>query len=516
MRALLTIPLTLLLFVGLAEAGESRLAIIIGNNAAVDDDLQPLQYADDDAFKYARFLAPVVDDLELLATADKASAKLFPKAAREALAPTRAGVEEAVARTVANAHRLAGDGEDVVVFFIFSGHGNYDEEGRGYLHLEDGRFTTRDLFYHLVGEASDFRLVLLIDACNAGFLVQSRGGSDRRPSGPSTLDLEDYDNVGLILSSSSAGEVREWGRYLAGIFSHQVRSGLTGAADVDGDGRITFQELAAFVSSANARVENPVLRLSPYIRPPLSAPDMALIDLADAGFERVLEARFEVDSRVSILDEALVRYADLHLSAGHTARVGLATSGEVMVVANQTLEYVVPASSRGAVKLADLDARSVAPLAARGVDRYYRKHLFAEPYSRDYAVGWLARDYPGTLVFERVGPGPWYDNGWAWTAAGVGLALATSGGIMTWEAGVARKAAQDTLWADEKSRQNDRMERLQAWSIGAYAVGAGALATSIVLFITNRPDERREVRPVVGPGIMLIPIPGGAGVEATF
>lgn len=516
MRPNLFILTALLLFTLSARAGETRLAVVVGNNAAADGDLKPLQFADDDAFKYARFLAPVVDDLELLVSADEESVTLFASARHEHLPPTRTNVLEAVARTVEKAHGLAGKGEQVVVYFVFSGHGNYDDEGRGYLHLEDGRFSTRDLFYHLIGEATDFHLVLLIDACNAGFLVQSRGGSDRRPAGPSTLDLEDYENVGLILSSSSAGEVREWGRYLAGIFSHQVRSGLTGAADVDGDGRVTFQELAAFVAAANTRVENPTLRLRPYIRPPLSAPNMALVDLATAGFERVVELRFDADSRVAVLDSDLVRYADLNVRAGNAVQVGLALPDDIMVVVDEVMEYVVPATSRGVVTLADLEARSAPPLAARGVDDYYRKHLFAEPYGRAFAENWLETDYPGTLVFERVGPGTWYANSLAWTATGVGLALATTGGILTLEAGRAHQAALDTGYGDERARHNDRVERLEVWSIGAYAVGAGALATGIILFVFDRPEVRQQVRPQVGPGIVFLPSPGGAVLEASF
>ncbi len=516
MRLLLAIPIAFFLFASPAYAGATRLAVVVGNNAAIDDDLQPLQYADDDAFKYARFLGPVMDDVELLTKADSESASLFAEYSGRAVAPTRANLLKAVGRTVEKAHRLSGDGEEVVVYFIFSGHGNYDEEGRGYLHLEDGRFTTRELFYHLIGEATDFQLVLLIDACNAGFLVQSRGASDRRPAGPSVLQLEDYENVGLILSSSSAGEVREWGRYLAGIFSHQVRSGLTGAADVDEDGRITYQELAAFVAAANAMVENPTLRLRPYIRPPLSDPNMALIDLADADFDRVVEVRFDDDSRIAVLDADLVRCADLNISGGHTARIGLAPKGEVMFVVNGTVEYVVSESSRGVLKLNELESREVAPLAARGVDRYYRKHLFAKPFDSAYAVGWLDSDYPATLVFERVGPGAWYDNDWAWVAAGSGLALLASGGVLSWEAGRERDAARNTAFADERQLHNDRMESLEAWSIGAYAVGAGAVVTGVVLFLVDPPQERRTIRPQVGPGILLLPIPGGAAVEATF
>src|SRR5690606_23824865 len=103
-----------------------------------------------------------------------------------------------------------------------------------------------------------------------------------RPAGRSRLDLADFPNVGVVLASSQLGETHEWGRYLAGVFSHEVRSGLLGAADLDDDQKIGFAELAAFVASANARVTNPTIRITPYVRPPLTDPNLALVDLAAA------------------------------------------------------------------------------------------------------------------------------------------------------------------------------------------------------------------------------------------
>ena len=39
-----------------------------------------------------------------------------------------------------------------------------------------------------------------------------------------------------------------------GVFSHEVRSALLGGADVDGDDRVTYRELASFVAVANEAV----------------------------------------------------------------------------------------------------------------------------------------------------------------------------------------------------------------------------------------------------------------------
>ncbi len=516
MNRCLGIPVCILaLFLSTAALAADRLVLIVGNNQPVDGDLEPLQYADDDALMYANLFRGVSDDVRVLARADEGTKGLRPDSG-QLEAPTRAAVLATMDALVAEAERRAGEGREVVLYFVFSGHGNYDEEGRGYLHLEDGRLTTRDLFYHLVTRAEGFHLVLLIDACNAGFLIQSRGGAERRPAGSPTLDLEQYGNVGLILSSSSAGEVREWGRYLAGIFSHQVRSGLTGIADVDGDRQVTFQELASFVAAANARVENPALRLTPYIRPPLSAPSLPVLDLEEARYGRWLRLWFEADARVTLLDEDLVRCADMNLDGGHAAEVAVVPKGRVLAVVDDRREYVIPADLKGTVELKTLEAREAQPLSARGVDRYYREHLFAEPYGRAFAMEYLGGRYAESLVFQRRTPRPWYENGWGWAATGTGVALLVASGALGFEALAEQDAARQTPWADERAAHNDRLSDLEGWTIGTAVAGAAALATGIVILAVDRPMEVHTVAPEVGPGITLLPTAGGALLETRF
>jgi hypothetical protein len=46
-------------------------------------------------------------------------------------------------------------------------------------------------------------------------------------------------HVGTFVSTSADAQVYEWSRIESGVFSHSVRSGLSGAADLDGDGRIS-------------------------------------------------------------------------------------------------------------------------------------------------------------------------------------------------------------------------------------------------------------------------------------
>ena len=57
-----------------------------------------------------------------------------------------------------------------------------------------------------------------------------------------------------------------------------MRSALAGAADIDGDGRVTYAEAHAFISAANGRVQDARARLSAYAAPPALHRDEPLFD----------------------------------------------------------------------------------------------------------------------------------------------------------------------------------------------------------------------------------------------
>lgn len=498
-----------------AETGKThRIAVIVGNNASQLEDLEPLRFADDDAFKYHHFFQYAADETVLLSRPDEETDKLFDT--RPDAAPTKDAVLEVLDAQVEKARRLAEEGSEVVLYFIYSGHGNYDAEGRGFLHLEDGKLTTRDLFYRLVSRSENFNVVLLIDACNASFLVKSRGqSSDRRPAGPTRLNLEDYPNVGLILSSSSTGEVKEWGRYLSGIFSHQVRSALSGLADIDADGKVTFQELASFAESANEAVDNPALRLTPYIRPPLSNPNLALVDFQQSTFRRFLNLNTGKTVRITLYDEDLVRWADAHLQPEFAVRLALPDDQGSYLVEGTT-EYHIPASLAGDIKLSDLTPTAAHKLASRGTDRYYLKHLFSTPFGPQYAAAYLDGPYQQGLVFTRKEPRAWYSHKWAWVSVGAGAVLLGVAGFSYGQADAAHFDALGTDLATERASLNDTIDRYNALTVASSVVGSAAILTGVALFVFDHPMLKKEIRPEVGPGFVLRPTPTGAMIEGTF
>ena len=498
-----------------SAADESRLALIVGSTQALDPELDPLRYADDDALRTAGLLGLVSSDVRVLLRPDEETRTLNEDL--DWAAPTREAVLAAIDDMVEEGAQRAGAGGSVTLYFAYSGHGNYDAEGRGYLHLDDGRLTLRDLFHHLVEPTDGIcRVILLIDACNAGFLVSARGVAKRRAAGPTTLRMEDYDHVGLILAASSAGEVREWGRYLSGIFSHQVRSGLLGGADLDRDGRILFPELAAFVAAANDAVTNPVYRLTPYIRAPLGSPDHAVIDYTEARPHTRVRVDVEGAKRVVLTDDELIRYADLHLEDGFEPVVRLPGAGTWWFRVGDN-EFRVDAGDDVEVALSDAPASSRAHVSTKGVDSYLRRHLFEVPFGQGFAGEYLGGDYAASLVFNRRLKKPWYTNAWGWGAVTAGLVVTSVATAFHFEARNASNAARSSDWANETQRYNRLVRSHNLTSGILYGVGGAAAAAGLLVFILDeRWDERRVVpvfersKTTVRPGV------GSVWLERTF
>ncbi len=496
-----------------AAAADKRFALVIGYNHSDDPDLKPLRYADDDALRYAELLGTLSEDVTLLTELDRDTRRLV--AGRATLAagpPTRDGI---IASLTALRHKMARvkrQGHRPVLYFVYSGHGNYDAEGRGYVHVKSGRWTTRDLYSHLFAPSGGDPVILMVDACNAALLVNSRGAGTRRKARPTRMNLEQYPNVGVVLSSSSVGKVHEWGRYLAGVFSHEVRSGLVGPADLDGDHAVTFPELAAFIAAANDKVKNPTVRISAYIRPPLSAPNLSLIDLRAARFH----ARIEIDTRISgkahVVDGDLIRYADFHKTRAQRFSLGLVRPGPYTVV-HGGREYQLPAEARGDLSLRDYPPTQRTAVRSRGTHSdYFDRTLFHQPYATEFAQSYLAGDWLNSLIVEREVDKPWYANGPAWATLSAGLMSLAVGAAFTVEAHDVSQRAANTPWGSERLTLNEQIASHETTAGVLYGVGGAAVVGSIVWFILDRPVSTRRYKPPLNVGLS----PGGVVLSTTY
>ncbi|MFO0582651.1 MAG: hypothetical protein U0229_10280 [Anaeromyxobacter sp.] len=291
---------------------------------------------------------------------------------------------EALAR---RARKLRDAGQAVRFYFVFAGHGDV-EDGQGFVELPDGRLGADDLLA-LVRAVGAAEAHVILDSCNSFFVVNPRKAGGRRVTTPQDAAealARRLPDVGVFLSTSSQAEVYEWSELQSGVFSHAVRSGLLGGADTDGDGRVTYEELAGFVETASAEIRNPLYRPRVFARGPNGEGGRAIVVRPAAA-----RARLEVDEadpvRLAIRDEDGLRWADVHKEAGARlelwyppARAG-AIEIERLAPGAAGMERVsvhrLPAEP-GPVRLATVEGRA-AGVAERGTGEIFRS-LFALPF----------------------------------------------------------------------------------------------------------------------------------------
>jgi hypothetical protein len=363
-----------------ADGAPATFAVIIGSNASVDTELPALKYADDDAARYLDLFRVLGARTYLLTRLDDNTRRLHPQAAAEAMEPKRAALESTMVQVAADVARARDRHLETALYFVYAGHGNV-KNGEGYITLEDMRITGSDLA-KLVKGVPATNVHIIADACASYFLAYSRGpGGERRQlrGFQDTPQLSDDPRIGLLLSTSSARESHEWDEFQAGVFSHEVRSGLYGAADADGDGRVSYKEIAAFVSRANAAIPNERFRPDVHAHPP--AGSETLLDLRKA-----LGRRIEIDGAHAahywLEDSGGVRLLDFHNGKGQSVHlVRPALNGRIYVRrVDDDAEFTVP-SSPSVIALADLEG---APprVASRGAAQEAFGLLFVLPFDR--------------------------------------------------------------------------------------------------------------------------------------
>jgi hypothetical protein len=455
-------------------------AFIMGSNQSVDTDLPALTYADDDAARYLDLFRVLGARTYLLSRLDDNTRRLHAQAAAEALEPRRAIFQQAIAQLTADVTRARNRQVDTVLYFVYAGHGNV-RDGEGYITLEDMRITGTDLA-RIVAAIPATRVHVIVDACASYYLAYSRGpGGERRPlSGfQDSAQLASDPRVGLLLSTSSARESHEWDGYQAGVFSHEVRSGLYGAADVDGDGRVSYREIAAFIHQANGAIPNDRFRPQVLARAPRASD--TLLDLHH-GLERRLDIDGAHAAHYWLEDTRGVRLLDVHNADGQPVHL-VRPEGRIYVRrADDDTEFVLP-SAPDVLFLSDL-AESPARVASRGAAHEAFHLLFSLPFDRGVVAAYV--DPPAALPVRAV-PDDATPGGTrrvlAWSAAalgGVGVAVGTGLAI------AAANVAAGSSGQESQASVADRNARISAFDTGAvvsFIAGGLSIATGATLLL---------------------------------
>ena len=355
-------------------------ALIIGVNTSPDPDVPALKYADDDAARYLDLFRALGARTYLLSHLDDNTRRLHPQAAAEAQPARREDLRRAVASLVRDIAQARARGVQSTLYVIYAGHGDV-HDAKPYLTLEDGRLDGAALMSEVVNPPGADQSHLIIDACQAYLLAFERGPGGERRSVAGFVELEAASRqgrIGYLLSSSATGETHEWAGFEAGVFSHEVRSGLYGAADADGDGVVTYAEIAAFVTRANANVVNDRFRPQIIARPPAGGD--ALLDLRLRSSRQMRFEGPEAGAHYLLEDMQGVRLLDFHGAEGtpvHLIRPAVVGPLYLRRIGDGAERTIPPGD-----EVVHLEALPVEPSRAdvRGAAQHAFSSLFALPF----------------------------------------------------------------------------------------------------------------------------------------
>jgi hypothetical protein len=383
-----------------AAAATRTYVLAIGNNTPPADGdgeaLSPLQYADDDAAAFFTFARTLSAKSILLTVLDAPSARRFPALAELSRPPSLVELRRAVAELRQDFEADARAGNESVLLFFYSGHGTRGSSRPASLALLDEPLT-REVLYGEVLAALPARYIhLIVDACHAEAVVRPRDGEAKQVA-VTDADLQTwttretlarFPQVGALLATAAGAQSHEWDVFEQGVFSHELISGLRGAADVDGDGRVEYSELAAFLGAANREVADPRAQLAVVVHPPAINRRAPIVDLKEARGQFRLVGRPSRLGRLFIEDERGNRLADVR--AEPEFRVSLLLPAvEKLFIRGADGETVLRAAADAIVALDELRLASVETRPRGAVESSLHRGLFAAEYGPRYYRGYV-------------------------------------------------------------------------------------------------------------------------------
>jgi len=147
------------------------------------------------------------------------------------------------------------------VFVFYSGHGIPDKNGETtYLFPSDGKIANLEnrayalpKFYSDLNELHAHSVTVMLDACFSGAARRTQSTQLVNLTGQKGIKLrinkpwESYKNFTEINSSTNDETSLGYEPAEAGLFTYYIAAGLKGAADANGDKKITFGELREYV-----------------------------------------------------------------------------------------------------------------------------------------------------------------------------------------------------------------------------------------------------------------------------
>ena len=513
--------LVLALLAGTAYADGKQItyAIVIGNNAPprTGEPLQPLRYADDDAVRYYQLFSRLAET-KLLAVLDTQTQRRYPLLPMRAQPPT----VDNLRRTVEEfAQRMSWDrmrGDRPVLYFAFSGHGARDERGQPFLALLDGALTQKTLYDDILARMPTTITHLIVDACNAGGVVGVRGGFFDKEANTQAVQtsadqvepilqatpLSRYPHIGVILATTLGQEAHEWSAIESGVFTHELLSGMLGAADVNGDLVVEYTEVQAFVASANRDIKDPRAVPRVIARPPQANQRVPLVALKSLEGVRLVRGDASRFGHFHIELENGQRYLDAHVDASVTLAV---PDAAVAFLRTTTSEAKLPIS--GAIALAQI-VLAPSDVASRGaIEAAYQTQLFASGYGRAYYQGFVDSIGAVGVSFRQttsptVTPTERRRKRWAVASAGF-AAVALAASITT--GALAADAHADYGNTQLQREAADAKARYEMFLPTSIATGVLAIASGVLAY-KLWPSSRVTIVPAAEQGNVSISLGG--------
>jgi hypothetical protein len=195
--------------------------VLVGTNAGGPGQ-QPLRYAEDDARRVAQVLRELgrygPTDLRVLVAPD--AARVF------------AEVDDVAAKVRAHQAR----GEQAVVVFYYSGHARANSFSLGAEELPVARLRDR------LREIPSTLTLVVLDACQSGQFARTKGAQPAADFSFNSVTRLTTKGVAVMASSSAQELSQESDALKSSYFTHHLVAGLRGAADGDGDGRVSLDE----------------------------------------------------------------------------------------------------------------------------------------------------------------------------------------------------------------------------------------------------------------------------------
>jgi caspase domain-containing protein len=233
---LLGILLASVLWARSASCAIERFALLVGNDTGAEHDAA-LKYAESDADRMARVLRDV-------GGFQPGNVTVLRGETADTVQRTLIALNDRIRSSVAR------PGTQVVLLVYYSGHA----DARA-LHLGASRLELLVLEQLVRSSSASFR-VLVVDACRSGALTRVKGG---RPAPSFAVRVDEQlsgEGVVFLTSSSANEDAQESDEIQGSFFTHYFRSGLLGAADDDGDGRVTLDEAYRHAHASTLRASS--------------------------------------------------------------------------------------------------------------------------------------------------------------------------------------------------------------------------------------------------------------------